>query len=57
MLAHIAGIPVEETALSLAPAAFAAAGMAGLYLRRLAAHRRAPGPRQAGARATLGRRP
>jgi len=35
MLAHIAGIPVEETALSLAPVALAAAGLASARLRRL----------------------
>ena len=35
MLAHIAGAPVEETALSLAPMAFLAAGLAGARLRRL----------------------
>jgi hypothetical protein len=29
MLAHIAGIPVEETALSLAPIAAAIGGIAG----------------------------
>jgi len=33
MLAHIAGIPVEETALSLAPIAAATGGIAGLKLR------------------------
>jgi|GEM_PF-1748757 len=36
MLAHIAGIPVEETALSFAPVAVAAGGVAGVRLRRLA---------------------
>ncbi len=35
MLAHIAGAPVEETALSLAPVALAAAGLASARLRRL----------------------
>jgi predicted alpha/beta-hydrolase family hydrolase len=45
MLAHIAGAPVEETALSLAPVAFAAAGLAGARLRRLA-HRRPGWPRR-----------
>jgi hypothetical protein len=34
MLAHIAGIPVEETALSFAPVAVAAGGVAGARLRR-----------------------
>jgi predicted alpha/beta-hydrolase family hydrolase len=33
MVAHIAGIPVEETALSLAPVALTMAGVAGLRLR------------------------
>lgn len=40
MLAHIAGIPVEETALSLAPIAAATGGIAGLKLRARAARRR-----------------
>ena len=35
MLAHIAGIPVEETALSLAPVGLLAAGLATARLRRL----------------------
>ena len=35
-LAHIVGVPVEETALSLAPVAFATGGMAAVGLRRLA---------------------
>jgi len=35
MLAHIAGAPLEETALSLAPMALLAAGLAGARLRRL----------------------
>jgi hypothetical protein len=39
MLAHIAGIPVEETALSFAPVAVAAGGVAGARLRRLARRR------------------
>lgn len=33
MFAHIAGIPVEETAASLAPIAVATGGIAGLKLR------------------------
>jgi hypothetical protein len=41
MLAHIAGIPVEETALSLAPIAAATGGIAGLKLRERAVRRRA----------------
>jgi hypothetical protein len=36
MLAHIAGIPVEETALSLAPVATVASALAALRLRQLA---------------------
>jgi hypothetical protein len=36
MLAHIVGIPVEETALSLAPIAALTGGAAGLRLRRRA---------------------
>jgi len=39
-LAHIAGIPIEETALSLVPVAAATGGLAGARLRRLAARRR-----------------
>jgi predicted alpha/beta-hydrolase family hydrolase len=39
MLAHIAGAPVEETALSLAPVALAAAGLATARLRHLATRR------------------
>ena len=35
MLAHIAGAPVEETVLSLAPVAFAATALASARLRRL----------------------
>ncbi len=34
MLAHIVGIPVEETALSLAPIAATAGSLAGLRLQR-----------------------
>lgn len=33
MLAHIVGIPVEETALNFAPIAAATGGLAGLRLR------------------------
>ena len=40
MLAHIAGIPVEETALSLAPIAAATGGVAGLKLRERAGRAR-----------------
>lgn len=46
MLAHIAGMPIEETALSLAPIAAATGGIAGLKLRarirRQARRRRRP---------------
>lgn len=43
MLAHIAGIPVEEAALSLSPIVAATGGIAGLKLRagRRAARRTA----------------
>lgn len=44
MLAHIAGIPVEEAALGLAPAALAAAGLASARLRRLARRQRPSRP-------------
>jgi hypothetical protein len=57
MLAHIAGIPVEETALSLAPVAFAAAGLTGARLRRLTAQRRPGRLRRDSRREALGRRP
>jgi hypothetical protein len=40
MLAHIIGFPVEETALSLAPIAVAAGGIAGLKWRERATRRR-----------------
>jgi predicted alpha/beta-hydrolase family hydrolase len=40
MFAHIAGIPVEETALSFAPVAVAAGGVAGARLRRISRRRR-----------------
>lgn len=40
MLAHIVGLPVEETALSLVPIAAATGGLAGLRLRRNLVHRR-----------------
>jgi hypothetical protein len=40
MFAHIAGIPVEETALSFAPVAVAAGGVASARLRQRAAGRR-----------------
>ncbi|MGC1166435.1 MAG: hypothetical protein WA862_10030 [Solirubrobacterales bacterium] len=41
MFAHIVGVPVEETALSLAPIAAATAGLAGMRLREQAVRRRA----------------
>jgi hypothetical protein len=47
MLAHIIGIPVEETALSLAPIVAATGGIAGLKLRERAAQRRSRKLRQA----------
>lgn len=34
MLAHIVGVPVEETALTLAPIVAATGGLAGMRLRR-----------------------
>jgi hypothetical protein len=40
MLAHIAGIPVEETALSMAPIIAATGGVAGLKLRERTVRRR-----------------
>ena len=40
MFAHIAGIPVEETALSFAPVAVAAGGLASARLRRVSTRRR-----------------
>lgn len=45
MFAHIAGIPVEETALSLAPIAAATSGVAGLKLRERVARRKPRKPR------------
>jgi predicted alpha/beta-hydrolase family hydrolase len=56
MLAHIAGIPVEETALSLAPVAFVAAGLTSARLRRLTAQRRPRRQRRGDRRAELARR-
>jgi len=41
MFAHIAGIPVEETALSLAPIVVATGGVASLKVRERTARRRA----------------
>jgi len=41
MFAHIAGIPVEETALSLAPVVVATGGIASLKLRERTVLRRA----------------
>ncbi len=40
MLAHLIGIPVEETALSLAPIAAATGGIAGIKLRARVVQRR-----------------
>lgn len=45
MLAHIAGIPVEETALGLAPIAAATGGIAALKLRQRLSRMRARGRR------------
>ncbi len=56
MLAHIAGIPVEETALSLAPVVFVAAGLTSARLRRLIAQRHPGQQRRGGRRAALARR-
>ncbi len=49
MFAHISGIPVEETALSLAPIAAATGGIAGMKLRERAVRRRARKRRDASA--------
>ncbi len=57
MLAHIAGIPVEETALNLAPVAFVAAGLTSARLRRLTAQRWPGRQRRGGRRAVIARRP
>ncbi len=43
MFAHLVGIPVEETALSLAPIAAATGGVAGVMLRQRIARRRSHG--------------
>lgn len=56
MLAHIAGIPVEETALSLAPAVFVAAGLTSARLRRLATQRWPGRQRRGDRRAVFARR-
>ena len=47
LLAHIAGIPVEETALSFGPVLAAGGGIAALRLRERLARRR-PRRRRAG---------
>ena len=57
MLAHIAGIPVEETALSLAPVAFVAAGLTSARLRRLIARRSLGRLWRGDRRAAIARRP
>jgi hypothetical protein len=49
MLAHIGGIPIEETALSLAPIAAATGLIAGLKLREQAARWRLRKRREKGA--------
>lgn len=56
MLAHIAGIPVEETALSLAPVALVAIGLTSARLRQLIAKRHSGRQRRRGRRAALARR-
>lgn len=56
MLAHIAGIPVEETALSLAPVALVAIGLTSARLRQLTAQRRPVRQRRGGRRAAIARR-
>ena len=48
MFAHIAGIPVEETALSFAPIVAATGGIAGLKLRERTVRRRSRRRRAAG---------
>ena len=40
MLAHLVGIPVEETALTLVPIAAATGGIAGMKLRERVARQR-----------------
>jgi hypothetical protein len=46
MLAHIAGVPVEEAALSLVPIAAATGGIAGLKLRERMVKKRFRGRRR-----------
>lgn len=51
VLAHIAGIPVEETALSFGPVMLVASGIAGARIRHgIRAGRRRLGPRRPGGR-------
>jgi aryl carrier-like protein len=57
MLAHIAGIPVEETALSLAPVALVVAGLTSARLRRLTAQWRPGWLRRDSRHDGLARRP
>jgi hypothetical protein len=45
LLAHIAGIPVEETALSMAPVATVLGGAAFMQLRRGVSRRPSPARR------------
>ena len=56
MLAHIAGVPVEETALSLAPVVTVAGALAALRLRQLAKRIHPFGDRPASRPATGGTR-
>ena len=46
MFAHLMGIPVEETALSLAPVAVATCGILALKLRARIARRRPRGQQE-----------
>jgi uncharacterized membrane protein len=46
VLAHIGGIPVEETALSFGPVLFAGGGIATLKLRERLARRRRRRPQR-----------
>jgi hypothetical protein len=56
MLAHIAGVPVEETALSLAPVVTVAGALVVLRLRQLARRLHPYGGRAANRPATGGTR-
>jgi uncharacterized membrane protein len=54
-LGHIAGIPVEETALSFGPVLLAAGGIAALKLRAILARIRATVASRAGSRRPVAR--